>query len=75
MNSVRTSFSQDSGRVVMSSEACLVGLFPPRGGQIWNKHLNWQPIPVYAIPYEKMISLMQQSDAIAVMMHMMLSTK
>lgn len=34
-------------RVLMSAEACLAGLFPPHGDQIWKEGFNWQPIPVH----------------------------
>lgn len=34
----------------MSSEAALAGMFPPCENQVWNKHLDWQPIPVHTVP-------------------------
>ncbi|XP_050298961.1 venom acid phosphatase Acph-1-like [Anthonomus grandis grandis] len=32
-------------RTKMSLQLVLAALYPPRGNQIWNRHLNWQPIP------------------------------
>lgn len=34
----------------MSAEADMAGLYPPRGPQIWDKSINWQPIPVHTVP-------------------------
>uniref|UniRef100_A0A670JLI6 acid phosphatase n=1 Tax=Podarcis muralis TaxID=64176 RepID=A0A670JLI6_PODMU len=42
--------STDTDRTIMSAEANLAGLFPPKGNQIWNKEILWQPIPVHTVP-------------------------
>lgn len=34
----------------MSAQVTLAGLFPPEGQQIWNDDIQWQPIPVHAVP-------------------------
>lgn len=34
----------------MSAEANLARLFRPFGNQIWDKHLDWQPVPVHTVP-------------------------
>lgn len=34
----------------MSALANLAGLYPPTTNEIWNDHLDWQPIPVHTIP-------------------------
>lgn len=41
--------STDVDRTLMSAEANLAGLYPPRGNQVWDK-LNWMPIPVHTVP-------------------------
>lgn len=42
----------------MSAEANLAGLFAPVGSQVWNKALQWQPIPVHTVnvSYDYLIS-------------------
>lgn len=42
--------SQNIDRVLMGAQVTMAGLFPPRGRQIWNKNLNWRPIPVHSKP-------------------------
>lgn len=41
--------STDVDRTLMSAEADLAGLYPPRGRQVWDT-LKWMPIPVHTIP-------------------------
>lgn len=41
--------SSDKDRTIMSAQANLAGLFPPMGGQVWNKDFDWQPIPVHSL--------------------------
>nr|CAH7742757.1 unnamed protein product [Callosobruchus chinensis] len=42
--------STDKDRTLMSAYANLAGLYPPQDFQVWNEHINWQPIPVHTIP-------------------------
>lgn len=44
--------STDYTRPIESAEANLAGLYPPKGDQIWNPKLSWQPIPVHSVPGE-----------------------
>ncbi|KAF7406002.1 hypothetical protein HZH68_005371 [Vespula germanica] len=41
--------STNTDRTLMSAEANLAGLYPPKRNQIWNT-INWMPIPVHTIP-------------------------
>lgn len=41
--------STDVDRTLMSAEANLAGLYPPKGDQVWDK-LQWMPIPIHTIP-------------------------
>lgn len=34
----------------MSAEANMAGLYPPRDKQVWDKHIDWQPVPIHTIP-------------------------
>ncbi|KAF0307303.1 Lysosomal acid phosphatase [Amphibalanus amphitrite] len=42
----------DVDRCLMSAQANLAGLFPPRGQDVWDAELAWQPIPVHTVPFE-----------------------
>ncbi|KAG5877249.1 hypothetical protein JTB14_019627 [Gonioctena quinquepunctata] len=37
----------DIDRTHMSAQSNLLGLYPPKGGDIWNENVLWQPIPVH----------------------------
>ncbi|XP_012275172.1 prostatic acid phosphatase-like [Orussus abietinus] len=41
--------STDVDRTLMSAEANLAGLYPPKGDQVWD-NMSWMPIPVHTIP-------------------------
>ncbi|KAI4494313.1 hypothetical protein M0802_008996 [Mischocyttarus mexicanus] len=41
--------STDVDRTLMSAEANLAGLYPPKGDQIWST-IRWMPIPVHTTP-------------------------
>lgn len=45
--------STDTDRTEMTASAFLAGAFPPKGIQIWNKELQWIPIPIYSIPFDQ----------------------
>ncbi|KAL2726136.1 venom acid phosphatase Acph-1-like isoform X2 [Vespula maculifrons] len=42
--------SSDYDRTKASLQLVLAGLFPPKGIQIWNPQLEWQPIPSEYVP-------------------------
>ncbi|XP_070786548.1 lysosomal acid phosphatase [Enoplosus armatus] len=42
--------STDLDRTLMSAEANLAGLYPPKGQQVFKPDLMWQPIPVHTVP-------------------------
>ena len=35
---------------MMSAMSNLAGLYPPKGNQVWNPDILWQPIPVHTRP-------------------------
>ena len=45
--------STDKDRTLMSAEADLSGLYPPTGNQIWEKGIEWMPIPVHTVPLDQ----------------------
>ncbi|KAH8417655.1 hypothetical protein KR222_003621, partial [Zaprionus bogoriensis] len=42
--------STDVDRTLMSAESNLAGLYEPRGQDVWNAQIKWQPIPVHTMP-------------------------
>jgi lysosomal acid phosphatase len=42
--------SSDVDRTLMSAQCNLAALFPPKGQEVWNPTLPWQPIPVHTLP-------------------------
>lgn len=48
----------------MSAEANLAGLYPPRGQDMFNPNISWQPIPVHTVPEsgEKVSSSQRRID-------------
>ncbi|XP_018565996.1 testicular acid phosphatase homolog [Anoplophora glabripennis] len=43
----------DTYSACLDAFAVLAGLFPPKGSLLWNKDLQWQPIPVHTVPIDK----------------------
>lgn len=42
--------STDEERNLQSAAANAAGMFPPTGDEVWNKDLNWNPIPIHTVP-------------------------
>lgn len=42
--------SSDRDRTINSANLVLAAMFPPKGIQIWNENIDWQPIAVHSIP-------------------------
>ncbi|XP_068632862.1 prostatic acid phosphatase isoform X2 [Battus philenor] len=42
--------STDVDRTLMSAQANLAGMYPPKGEAVWNNNLLWQPIPIHTKP-------------------------
>jgi hypothetical protein len=42
--------SSATDRCLMSGQVVLAGLYPPKGMQVWNPELKWQPIPIHSTP-------------------------
>ncbi|KAF0305623.1 Lysosomal acid phosphatase [Amphibalanus amphitrite] len=47
----------DVDRCLMSAQANLAGLFPPRGEDVWDAEIAWQPIPVHTVPVDDDLKL------------------
>ncbi|XP_061853986.1 lysosomal acid phosphatase isoform X2 [Colius striatus] len=45
--------STDWDRTLMSAEANLAGLYPPKGPQVFNPNISWQPIPVHTVAQDE----------------------
>lgn len=45
--------SSNVERCLQSAETQLAGLYPPQGRQVWNKDINWQPVPVHTVPEDQ----------------------
>ncbi|CAG9807128.1 unnamed protein product [Chironomus riparius] len=49
--------STDMDRTLMSALSDLSGFYPPKGVDVWNEEIAWQPIPVHTVP-EKLDDLL-----------------
>lgn len=56
--------SSYADRCLMSADLLSAGLFPPKGPQVWNNGLLWQPIPVHYLPrsQDNMIAMKSKCD-------------
>lgn len=44
--------STDVDRAIMSAQTNLAALYKPTDDEVWDKKLDWQPIPVHTVPAE-----------------------
>jgi len=42
--------SSGRDRCIESIQTNLAGLYAPKGDHVWNKNLNWQPVPIQSMP-------------------------
>ena len=52
--------SSDVDRCIESAETQLAAIYPPKGYQIWNTEIPWQPIPIHSIPMYEDVMLNPQ---------------
>lgn len=45
--------SSDVERCLQSAETQLAGFYPPKGYQVWNTAIPWQPVPVHTVPADE----------------------
>lgn len=39
--------SDDEDRCLNSAAMILAGMFPPKGHDVWNEHIKWNPFPIH----------------------------
>lgn len=54
--------SSDVERCIESAESQLAGLYPPKGYQVWNDKIPWQPIPIHTFPKSEDVLLRPASS-------------
>ncbi|KAJ8972003.1 hypothetical protein NQ314_000434, partial [Rhamnusium bicolor] len=69
--------SSDKDRTLMSAEANLAGLYPPKKSQIWNQKLSWRPIPIHTVREEedKVIAMKKECPKYEIWYDQLLNSK
>ncbi|XP_043213498.1 prostatic acid phosphatase-like [Amphibalanus amphitrite] len=68
--------ASDVDRTLMSAEVNLAGLYPPKGRDVWNPDLAWQPIPVHTEPItsDRLLNFMAACPRYAIELKRVLNT-